>query len=229
MIDWSRMTPHEVAVALRTIPTCVYHAWRQDSAGQWLREYCLEYGRASGMMVGRNEDGSWFGRKYVNGRRLLEIHRFASADDGKADYDRFLRTCGALLDDVDDGSGPLDAAKTQPGPGVAIDWTVMSPREVAVALRSIPKLVAYAWYRDGDEWLRADCLEEGCAYAAWVGECPERRGFFRGHINEVFATAEEAKDAHDRWLRASGWLIDDTDVGPIQSAKRTGSHGGEHA
>jgi hypothetical protein len=110
-----------------------------------------------------------------------------------------------------------------------IDWSKLTPREVACALRTIPKLVAYAWKQDSDgNWLREDCEEYGCARGASVYRrldnphnppgppmdfCGPPYDPQTGEKDPFFSNVEDAKAAYDRWLVANGWLLDDTDDG----------------
>lgn len=113
-IDWSALTPHEVAQALRTIPTKVAYAWRVDGDGDWIRDDVQEYGCARAAMVSLQIDGTWSGppTTYIEkdphgheSRHGKYEHRYPTAEAAKTAYDAYLRHEGWLIDETDDGSG----------------------------------------------------------------------------------------------------------------------------
>ncbi len=219
MIDWTLMTPHDVAVALRTLPHQVLYAWREDSAGGWARESVIEYRHHVRSMVERTPEGSWLGPRYEDGKRIPNPPVYATAEEAKAAYDVFFLKRGYCLHATDDGSAVPWADTPQPAPGEPIDWSKLTTHELAVAIRTIPKAVAYAWSLDKrGTWVRNDCLENGVAWAA--GIYPRGDGYTgpvcdpdNGKEDPIFATIEEAKAAYDRYLRAQNWLLDETEDG----------------
>lgn len=102
-----------------------------------------------------------------------------------------------------------------------VDWSKLTPEEIALALRTIPKLVAYAWKQDSDgNWLREDCEEYGCARGAMVIKNADSLTWIRGKtwstftgVQSYFDTAEEAMQATDAYLKANGWILIDSDDG----------------
>ncbi len=104
MIDWTLMTPHDVAVALRTLPHQVLYAWREDSAGGWARESVIEYRHHVRSMVERTPEGSWLGPRYEDGKRIPNPPVYATAEEAKAAYDVFFLKRGYCLHATDDGS-----------------------------------------------------------------------------------------------------------------------------
>lgn len=111
-----------------------------------------------------------------------------------------------------------------------VDWAAMTPNEIAAALRTIPRRIAYAWRLSADgEWIRDDADEYGVARAAMVTR--KEDGTWRGPPIRViesrpgggeswdtregksYKTADAAKHDYDIYLRTDDWLIDDTDDG----------------
>lgn len=112
-INWSKMSPNEVAAALRNIPRRVAYAWRLTSKGDWVRDDADEYGVAMAASVYKNDDGTWRGppiqtiKKDPRGSEswdTLPSHPYATAEAAKLDYDLWLKRNGWLIDDTDDGS-----------------------------------------------------------------------------------------------------------------------------
>jgi hypothetical protein len=95
-----------------------------------------------------------------------------------------------------------------------IDWSKMEPREIAHALRTIPRMVAYAWQQeDENTWVRPDVDEYGSAWAITLHRNEDGR--WRGlGLSALFDTLEEAKARADSALRQSGWILCDDVTGP---------------
>lgn len=122
-VDWSAMTPNQIAAALRNIPRRIAYAWRLSRDGDWMRDDADDYGVAFAAIARHNEDGTWQGppiqviEKNAHGSENWNTRPsrpYATADAAKHDYDQFLRRNGWLIDDTDDGSGdgqPLDDRK----------------------------------------------------------------------------------------------------------------------
>lgn len=105
-------------------------------------------------------------------------------------------------------------------------WKTLAPEDLAAALRTIPKLVAYAWRQSDDgTWSRGDVVEFGVADAARVYRNED--GTWRGPVRRIdgkfvgfkrFPSAEEAKVAYDKHLVDGGWILVDSTDGTKENA-----------
>lgn len=94
-----------------------------------------------------------------------------------------------------------------------VDWSALSADNVARALATAPRLVAYAWKRSSDDsWVRHDVLEFGCAEAMRIMPTAES-GCYKVRTGDnkwsVFPDAEQAKAAADECLLRYGWILSD--------------------
>ena len=113
MINWSKMTPNEIASALRTIPRQIAHAWRyEERLSAWVRDDADEYGVAYAAMITQDGD-KWKGppiidkREYPDGFSSINpggSARYETLEGAKTAYDHWLRQNGWLIDDTTDGS-----------------------------------------------------------------------------------------------------------------------------
>lgn len=217
MINWSDLSPKELASAMRALKQKILYAWSQNENGSWCRRSAWEYDTDRYPILTVNDAGLFRGKtaKGVD-------EPYPTLEEAKASWDKYYLAAGWLLLAADDGSGtPLPPPHT--------DWPSLTGSEFAGAIRTIPKLIAYAWtieyypYSDSPEtpsWVRHDCEEYGYAQAAHINLNED--GLYRGpsydpatgsaHPN--FADLDDCKAAHDRYLIQNGWILNDAEVRP---------------
>jgi len=206
-IKWSELSVTELTHALRTLPRMMLYSWIVREEG-WTRASVWEYaeeGQRPPLII---KDGGLF-RSYWDKDGL----RFESLNEAQAHWDAEWIEIGWQLIDSEDGS-------STPSPPPSLDWASLSPIELAGAIRTIPRLIAYAWTVDRQGmWVRWDVEEYGCAQAACI---VEEDGLFRGpsrdHLTGLeypkFETLEACKQACDRELVSRGWLLNDLEARP---------------
>jgi hypothetical protein len=68
--------------------------------------------------------------------------------------------------------------------------------------------IGHPWRFDDDleAWVRDDCVECGCAFAAMVTDLG---GDWHANMSspKVYGTPDEAMAAYDKWLLSKGWTL----------------------
>ena len=237
MINWSDLSPKELASAMRSLPHKILYAWSQNEDGSWGRRSVWEYDTDHHYPIIEAENGLFRGSPLptppdpLDGHATFrgDYHWLPTLEDAKATWDRYYLNGGWTLLGTDDGSGT-------PLPPTSTDWLILSDSELAGAIRTIPKLIAYAWsfkhheawtdpeepsrgFPAWSEWVRHDCEEYGCAQAACIvlGEGSYRGPSYdpaTGEAHPRFTDLDECKAAYDRYLIQNGWILNNEEEGP---------------